>query len=75
MELKNDRVEIVSDVNGRDGIGIEVYQNNELIIEIFRDDTHRTRTITNYRNNIPLELMENYISVFRKEIPWDFIND
>ena len=75
MTFKKDRVEIVSDVNGRDGIGIEVYQNDELIVEIFRDDTKKTRIITNHKNDISVELMEDCINIFRKEIPWDFIKD
>jgi hypothetical protein len=75
MAFKKDRVEIVSDVSGRDGIGIEVYQNDELIVEIFRDDTQKTRTITNHKNDISVELMEECINIFRKEIPWDFFND
>lgn len=75
MTFKKVRVEIVSDVSGRDGIGIEVYRNDELIVEIFRDDTQKTRTITSYKKDISVELMEECITIFRKEIPWDFIND
>tara|TARA_R110002167_G_scaffold366411_1_gene596177 strand:- start:27292 stop:27519 length:228 start_codon:yes stop_codon:yes gene_type:complete len=73
MEIKPDRIEIASDANQHDGIGIELYRNNEMIVEIFRDDTERTRTITVYKENIPLELMEESINTFKKEIPWDFI--
>jgi|TARA_B110000908_G_C10063288_1_gene361647 hypothetical protein len=74
MELKKDRVIIASDVNERDGIGIEVYRNDKLVVEIFRDDTDKTRTVTVYKENISLELMEECISIFKKEIPWDFID-
>lgn len=73
MELEKDRIEIASDVSSRDGIGIEVYRNNELVVEIFRDDTDRTRTITTYKKEISLELMEECIGAFKKEIPWDYI--
>jgi len=45
MKENKDRVIIASDVNERDGIGVEIYRNNELIAEIFRDDTEKTRTI------------------------------
>ena len=75
MQLKKYRFEIISDVSGRDGIGIEIYRDNELIVEIFRDDTQKVRTITNYKKDIPLELMEECIKIFRAEIPWDFIDD
>lgn len=74
MELKKDRVIIPSDVSERDGIGIEVYRNDKLILEIFRDDTNKTRTITVYKKNLSLELMEESISTFKKEIPWNFID-
>jgi len=74
MELKPDRIEIASDIHERDGIGIEVYRKGELVLEIFRDDTKRSRTITNYKKSIPLELMENSIKEFKNKIPWEFIN-
>ena len=73
MEFKPDRIEIASDVNQRDGIGIEVYRNNEMVLEIFRDDTDKTRTVTVYKKDIPLELIQESIETFKKEIPWDFI--
>jgi hypothetical protein len=69
-----DRVIIASDVNPRDGIGVEVYRDNELVVEIFRDDTDKTRTVTVFKDNISLALMEESIQIFKKEIPWDFID-
>ena len=74
MELKKDRVIIASDVNERDGIGIEVYRNDKLVVNIFRDDTDKTRTVTVFKENVTLEFMEECISTFKKEIPWDFID-
>jgi len=73
MKENIDRVIIASDVNERDGIGVEIYQNNKLIAEIFRDDTDKTRTIRVFKENISLELMEECIKTFKKEIPWEFI--
>ncbi|MCK8143338.1 hypothetical protein MW871_16195 [Flavobacterium sp. I-SCBP12n] len=74
MENEKDRIEIASDVSGdRDGIGVEIYRNNELIIEIFRDDTKLTRTVTLWKKDISLELIENSIQDFKQKIPWDFI--
>ena len=75
MTLPKDRVIIVSDVNERDGIGVEIYHDNKLVIEIFRDDTKRTRTVTLYKQDISLELLEEYIQTFKKEIPWEFIDN
>ncbi len=73
MNESKDRFVIASDVNERDGIGVEIYRNDELIVEIFRDDTEKTRTITIYKKDISLELMEECILTFKTEIPWKFI--
>ena len=73
MKESNDRIEIASDVNQRDGIGIEVYRNNELIVEIFRDDSDKTRNIRIFKESVSLELMEECIESFKKNIPWEFI--
>lgn len=74
MEIPKDRTVIASDVNQRDGIGVEIYRNDELVVEIFRDDTKLTRTVTIFKKDISLELLEESIEIFKKEIPWDFIN-
>lgn len=74
MTLPKDRIIVASDVNQRDGIGVEVYRNDELIIEIFRNDSVKTRTVTLFKSEVTLELMEEAISNFKKEIPWDFID-
>ncbi|WP_321281155.1 hypothetical protein [Marinifilum fragile] len=73
MTLPKDRVIVASDVGDRDGIGVEIYREDKLVIEIFRDDTKRNRTVTLFQKDIPLELMEESIQIFKKEIPWDFI--
>ncbi len=73
MSQPKDRVIVASDVNSRDGIGVEIYRDDELVVEIFRDDTERTRTITMFKESVSLELMQECIEIFKKEIPWDFI--
>jgi hypothetical protein len=73
MTLPKDRIIIASDVSDRDGIGVEIYHDDKLVIEIFRDDTKRTRTVTLYQQDISLDLLEESIQTFKKEIPWDFI--
>jgi len=45
MALPKDRIIIASDINKRDGIGVEIWREDKLVIEIFRDDTKRTRTV------------------------------
>jgi hypothetical protein len=73
MKLPENRTIVASDVSDRDGIGVEIYRKYELVVEIFRDDTEKTRTITVFKKDISLELMEEAIEIFKKEIPWDFI--
>lgn len=75
MSEPKDRAVIGSDANSRDGIGVEIYRDNELVLEIFRDDTDRTRTITVFKESISLELMEESIQIFKNEIPWEFIEN
>jgi len=68
-----DKVVVFSDVSARDGIGIEVYIDEELALEIFRDDTKKTKTVSLYKGNFPLDKLEHYIALFKKGIPTDFI--
>jgi len=74
MALPKDRVIIASDVSDRDGIGVEIYRDDKLVVEIFRDDTQRIRTVTLFQQDISLDLLEESIQTFKKEIPWDFID-
>jgi hypothetical protein len=75
MKLDIDRIIIASYVsNGRDGIGVEIYRNDILLIEIFRDDTKKTRTLTLWKQDLPLDLIEESIQIFKREIPWEFID-
>ena len=73
MKNLTDKFIIASDIHSRDGIGVEIYRNDELVAEIFRDDTKRTRTVTVYNEDLNLELMEEAIKIFKTEIPWEFI--
>ena len=73
MEFKKDRVIVASDVE-RDGIGIEVYRNDEMVVEIFRGDRDKIRTVKIFKETVSLDLMEECIKTFKKEIPWEFID-
>jgi len=73
MSSKKEKVVVASDANPRDGIGVELYDGDKLLVEIFRDDTERARTVTVFHENVSLERMERAIELFKKEIPWDFI--
>lgn len=72
VPLADLKVIVASDVGERDGIGVEIYLGDEILVEVFRDDTQKSREVTLYKNDLPLEVVEQAISIFRKEIPWDF---
>lgn len=69
MKKESDIFVVASDVSDRDGIGVEVYRNDELVLELFRDDSERLRTITVFKEEVPLDLMEESIEIFRRESP------
>ena len=66
------KVLIASDVSTRDGIGVEIYEYDDLILDIFRDDTDKTKQVTVFKNPVSVELMKEALQVFEKEIPEDF---
>jgi hypothetical protein len=65
---------VASDVGSRDGIGVEIYSEDQLILEIFRDDSKKAREVTLYKRDIDLDLVEQSIALFKREIPWAFID-
>jgi len=69
---KIEKYVVASDVGNRDGIGIEIYSGNNMLLEVFRDDTKKTREVTIYKKELDLELVEQAIALFKKEIPWEF---
>ena len=69
------KVVVASDVHDRDGIGIEIYLDDELALEIFRDDTKKSREVSLYKKDVPLSVVEESIAIFKREIPWAFIED
>ena len=71
--MGNHKIIIASYVSERDGVGIEVYKNDQFVLEIFRDDTFRRRYINTYTDDVPLSLIEESIEYFKKNIQWDFI--
>lgn len=74
MKESDFEIIVASDVNERDGIGVEISYQGNFVMEIFRDDTDNTRMITTDLVQIPLELMEKCIAIFKENIDWDFIN-
>ena len=72
--MKITNVIVASDVNTRDGIGIEVYDNEKMILEVFRDDSFKTRSLTLFEKDVPLKIVEESIRLFKSKIDWDFID-
>jgi hypothetical protein len=73
-DIPNRKWVIASDVRNRDGIGVELYVDEVLVLEIFRDDTQKTREVTLHKQEVSLELLEEAIATFKKEIPRDFLD-
>ena len=69
---KIEKYVIASDVSSRDGIGVEIYSGHEVILEVFRDDSKKRNEITLYHRDLDLELVEQAIALFRREIPQEF---
>lgn len=65
---------VASDVGSRDGIGIELLIDDVVVLEIFRDDTKKTREVTLHREEVSLELLEESIATFKRKVPWDFLD-
>jgi hypothetical protein len=65
---------IASDVSSRDGIGVELLLDEKIVLEIFRDDTKKTREVTFFQKEVSLALLEESIEKFKKEIPWEFLD-
>jgi len=69
---KIEKYVIVSDVGSRDGIGVEIYSGETMLMEIFRDDTKKKMEVTLYQKELDLELVEQAIALFKKEIPNEY---
>jgi hypothetical protein len=66
---KIEKYVIASNVGSRDGIGVEIYSGETMLLEIFRDDTKKKMEVTLYQKELDLELVEQAIALFKKEIP------
>jgi hypothetical protein len=62
-----------SDVHLRDGIGLETYINDNLVMEIFRDDSERRTYITLFSDTVELEVLEASIVKFKEHIDQKYI--
>lgn len=68
MDSANKKIIIFTDTLNRDGIGIELYINDIMILEIFRDDSTNQKYINLFQKDVSLDLIEECISVFNRDI-------
>jgi hypothetical protein len=69
---KIEKYVVASDVGERDGIGVEIYVDEIMIMEVFRDDTKKKKEVTLYQKGLDLDLVEQAIALFKKEIPEEY---
>jgi len=65
------RLQIASDVE-RNGLGLECYRKNkekeELVLEVFRNDSEKRFVYSQFVQDIPLELIEHIVSISRHKL-------
>lgn len=59
---------VASDVNPRDGIGVETYIDGELVLEIFRDDSERRTYACLFYRHVDLDVLEASIATFKERV-------
>jgi len=57
---------IANYVGGKYGICVEIFSGKDMLLEVFRDDTAKTRGAALYKNNLDLELVEQTFTIFKK---------
>lgn len=69
MSGKNLKALIISDDVIRNGIGVEFYIDDKLMVEIFRDDNEHTKMLSVFEQPVSLELIEECVTLFKKLVP------
>lgn len=62
------RIQFASDINPRDGLGLECCIGTTPILEIFRDDRNRRYVVNLFKQDVPLEVLEALIPTARAEL-------
>ncbi len=55
-----------------DSFGIEFYLKGKLILDIYRVDSNKTKNMRMYEDEVALDLIEECIEIFRREIAQEF---
>jgi hypothetical protein len=65
------RLQIASDVE-RNGLGLECYRKDngkeELVLEVFRNDSEKRFVYSQFVQDLPLELIEHIVSISRHKL-------
>jgi hypothetical protein len=64
---------VASDVNPRDGIGLETYIDDDLVMEIFRDDSERRTYMKLFSGSVDLDVIEASVEKFKERIDLNYI--
>ena len=63
------RIQFASDVGERDGLGAELITEQGLIVaEVFRSDDPRTVVVTTFGESVPLDAMEQFLTLARQRL-------
>jgi hypothetical protein len=60
-------VSVASDIR-RDGLGIELWLDHEMIAEVFRCDFDHTVIVNTFDENVSLSVMESFLSYARERL-------
>ena len=66
--IEDHQIIVFSDVADRDGLGVELWDGDAQLAEAFRDDTAGTFTFTTFDQDLPVVLVEEFISLARKRL-------
>lgn len=64
---------VASDVNPRDGIGLETYIDGELVMEIFRDDAERRTYVRLFAKEVDFDVLEAAIEKYKERIDVNYV--
>lgn len=64
---------VASDVNPRDGIGLETYIDGELVMEIFRDDAERRTYMRLFAKEVDFDVLEAAIEKYKERIDVNYV--
>jgi hypothetical protein len=64
---------VASDINPRDGIGLETYINGDPVMEIFRDDSEKRIYVTLFASSVDLDVVEASLEKFKEQIDMNYI--